>query len=108
MGHEGPLLAGLAVILIVSYIVTVRFLKMSPVPILGAMILYILVALVENAFHIAFHVRDFHLDRFEWFKELRTLHYIHHLGDTRKNFFMVEMFLEGVFRTLTFMDPRRG
>lgn len=31
--------------------------------------------------------------------------FIHHLGDTEKNFFMVEMPLEWFFRTLTFKDP---
>ena len=35
---------------------------------------------VGSALHSSFHVRGFQLEKYEWYLELRALHYIHHLG----------------------------
>ena len=52
---------------------------------------YLFQATLMNAFHMSFHVRYFHLEKYAWYRELRTLHYIHHLGDMKTNFGMINL-----------------
>ena len=61
-------------------------------------------ASIGNALHMSFHVRHFHLERFEWYVELRTLHYIHHLGDMKSNFAMLNMGMDQLFSSLAMQD----
>merc|ERR1719409_1856777 len=37
--------------------------------------------------------------------ELRSLHYIHHLGNMRHNFAVLNLGLDGFFRSLALVDP---
>jgi len=39
--------------------------------------------------------------------ELRTLHYIHHLGDMKSNFAMINLGMDGLFGSLQVDDPLR-
>lgn len=39
--------------------------------------------------------------------ELRTLHYIHHLGDMKSNFAMINLGMDGIFGSLMIVDPLR-
>ena len=55
-------------------------------------------ALVGSALHISFHVRDFQLEPYAWYRELRTLHYFHHLD--RKNFAMANIIVDLIFCSL--------
>jgi hypothetical protein len=61
---------------------------------------------VGSALHSSFHVKGFELERFQWYKELRALHYIHHLGSTQHNFgvFNIGM-VDGVLNSVRLTDP---
>lgn len=63
---------------------------------------------VGNAMHMSFHIRNFELEKYEWYMELRTLHYIHHLGDMKSNLAMVNMGMDGLFNSLQVDDPLRN
>ena len=67
---------------------------------------YFVQGVVINAFHMSFHVRNFHLEKYAWYRELRTLHYIHHLGDMKSNLAMVNLGLDGFFNSLSVEDVR--
>jgi hypothetical protein len=69
-------------------------------------VLYFLQASLMNALHMSFHVRNFHLEKYKWYLELRTLHYIHHLGDMKTNFAMMNLGLDGFFKSLAIEDHR--
>ena len=62
-------------------------------------------AMVGNALHMSFHVRGFHLEEYAWYRELRALHYIHHLGDMKSNLAMLNLGMDGLFRSLSILDP---
>lgn len=59
---------------------------------------YIIMALLGSALHISFHIRGFELEPYAWYRELRTVHYLHHLDDV--NFAMVNVFIDVLFGTL--------
>merc|ERR1711963_1311711 len=60
---------------------------------------------IGNALHMSFHVRGFELERYEWYMELRSLHYVHHLGNMATNFAMLNMGMDGLFHSLALRDP---
>ena len=70
--------------------------------------LYLVMASLGNALHMSFHVRGFHLERHAWFRELRSLHYIHHIGDMKSNLAMLNMGMDGVFGSLAVEDPQHS
>merc|ERR1719145_206693 len=70
-----------------------------------AFMMYAAVAIVGNAVHMSFHVRGFHLEKYEWYMQLRALHYIHHLGDMNHDFAMVSMYIDWCFGSLASRDP---
>ena len=67
---------------------------------------YFFQASIMNALHMSFHVRNFHLEKYAWYRELRTLHYIHHLGDMKTNFGMINLGIDGFFHSLAVEDHR--
>eukprot|EP00467_Chlorarachnion_reptans_P011323 CAMPEP_0114525866 /NCGR_PEP_ID=MMETSP0109-20121206/22675_1 /TAXON_ID=29199 /ORGANISM="Chlorarachnion reptans, Strain CCCM449" /LENGTH=727 /DNA_ID=CAMNT_0001707521 /DNA_START=78 /DNA_END=2261 /DNA_ORIENTATION=+ len=101
LAHEGPLLIALLSILVFAFL----FLGATLATTLFAFILYLVVACVGNALHMSFHVRGFHLEKYAWYRELRTLHYIHHLGDMKSNLAMLNLGMDGFFKSLTVTDP---
>lgn len=61
---------------------------------------------VGSALHSSFHVKGFHLECYSWYQELRTLHYIHHLGNTQHNFGIFNIgFIDGIFNSMKIYDP---
>ena len=99
--HEGPL-AGLFVLIIAAGRVVVG----SSVSTLAAVaVLYGVMGVVGSALHMSFHVRGFELERFAWYRELRALHYIHHVH--KKNYAMVNTAVDLVFGSLQLSLPQR-
>mmetsp|Transcript_8628 Transcript_8628/g.16705 ORF Transcript_8628/g.16705 Transcript_8628/m.16705 type:complete len:677 (-) Transcript_8628:128-2158(-) len=101
LAHEGPLLLFLFLILVGGWLICGT--KLSTL--LYVFILYFVVATAGNALHMSFHVRGFHLEKYAWYRELRTLHYIHHLGDMKSNLAMLNMGMDGFFSSLAISDP---
>jgi len=101
MIHEGPLFVFMIIILVVAILAC----GCSALTTFFGFILYAFMGIVGNAFHMSFHVRGFHLEKYKWYLELRTLHYIHHLGDMKKNFAMINLGFESVFLSLAVEDP---
>merc|ERR1712194_87517 len=97
--HEAPLLIMMMAILMGGLYVE------RAGTILFVFVMYAVMAIVGNAFHMSFHVRGFHLEKYKWYMELRALHYIHHLGDTKSNFAMVNMGLDLIFASMKITDP---
>ena len=74
--HEGPLYVMLAIALTVA-----RLVVGCSWPTIGFFLLMsVVMGSVGSALHSSFHVKNFQLERFQWYRELRTLHYLHHLG----------------------------
>jgi hypothetical protein len=46
--------------------------------------------------HNSFHVKGHFLENFNWFQELRALHYIHHLGDANHNYAIMNFSIDKV------------
>jgi sterol desaturase/sphingolipid hydroxylase (fatty acid hydroxylase superfamily) len=69
-------------------------------------VMYLAIGAIGNALHMSFHVRKFHLEEYAWYRELRTLHYIHHLGDMKSNMGMLNLVLvDGLTGSLQTTDP---
>jgi len=100
LAHEWPLLALLVLLLVGAKLVCGASWGTSAC----AFVLYLCMASIGNGLHMSFHVRNFHLERFAWYRELRTLHYIHHIGDMKSNFAMLNMGLDQFFHSLAMQD----
>lgn len=102
--HEGPLYVGFAVLIASS-----RWLfDLNVTTLLAAMLLGGVMGSVGSALHSSFHVRGFQLERFQWYRELRALHYLHHLGDMKSNYAVLNLGLDALFRSLILEDPLRS
>ena len=96
LAHEGPLY-----ILFVAILVIGKLFGGTSWAALGALtLLFLVMAMVGGALHISYHVRGFEFERFRWYRELRSLHYIHHIE--RKNFAMVNTMVDLVFGSLQY------
>jgi hypothetical protein len=71
----GPLIVGFLFQLSQSFIAIV----------LGWILAAILLKLADWL-HQAFHLRGHFLEEYDWFLELRQMHYLHHLGSMKHNF----------------------
>ena len=66
------------------------------------------IGMVGSALHSSFHVKGFHLERYSWYRQLRTLHYMHHLGNTQHNFGILNIELvDGIFNTIKVFNPSK-
>lgn len=101
--HEGPLYFFFGAILAFGYF----YLQTSMVAFGFILFGVTIMGIVGNAFHMSFHVRGFEYECYQWYLELRTLHYIHHLGDMKSNLAMVNLGMDGVFSSLQVDDPLR-
>lgn len=107
--YFSPLIAFMLAILLCGYFVC----RCSGPTLLFAFIMYATLAIVGNAFRMSFHVRGFHLEKYEWYKQLRMVHYMHHCsvcyhGRTMKtDFTMVSMLFDWLLRSLRVRDPAR-
>jgi hypothetical protein len=102
LAHEGPLIAMMLMILIGA-----RLLVGHDYSTIGfASVMYFVMSTLGNGLHMSFHVRGFHLEKYQWYLELRALHYIHHLGDMKSNLGMFNLGLvDGFFGSLALEDP---
>ena len=78
--HEGPLYIMLAIAVTIARVVV----GCSWPTIAFFLVMSVVMGVVGSALHSSFHVRGFQLEGYQWYRELRTLHYLHHLG-MRKN-----------------------
>lgn len=101
--HEGPIYIFAVIILVFGKL----FIKTSWAGMGFVTFGLVFMAIVGNAFHMSFHVRGFELEKYQWYMELRTLHYIHHLGDMKSNLAMVNLGIDGIFGSLKVDDPLR-
>ena len=101
--HEGPLYAMNVVILAGAYYYGFSVLTLCFVLLLG-----VVMGTVGSALHSSFHVPNFHLEKYKWYMELRTLHYLHHLGSMKHNYAVLNLGLDGFFRSLVVDDPRKS
>jgi hypothetical protein len=102
LAHEWPLLAEMLIIILAGFWLGYSFGTMFFV-----FVLYFTMASVGNALHMSFHVRNFHLEKYAWYRELRSLHYIHHIGDMKSNLAMLNLGMDGLFHSLVVEDPRK-
>jgi hypothetical protein len=91
LAHEGPLLLALAAILLFAKFV----LGASTITCIFAVIGYAFMASLGVALHNSYHEPGFFLERYTWYRELRSLHMIHHMD--RKNYAIVNVFVDVVF-----------
>lgn len=61
--------------------------------------LAVVIGVVGNYLHTSFHVQDHWLARYAWWRELRVVHFVHHMGSARHNYAMANFFLDKAFRT---------
>mmetsp|Transcript_44040 Transcript_44040/g.137974 ORF Transcript_44040/g.137974 Transcript_44040/m.137974 type:complete len:586 (-) Transcript_44040:74-1831(-) len=104
LAHEGPLYLFMGIILAAG-----RWIAGSSLSTLGVVLLsYMAMGLIGNAMHMSFHVKGFELERYAWYRELRALHYLHHLGDMKSNLAMVNLGMDGAMGSLaTSVDSLR-
>ena len=98
VAHEGPIFLGMASILGFAKFV----LGTSTVTCMFALVGYVFMASLGSAIHMSFHERGFHLEPYAWYRELRSLHMIHHIH--RKNYAMVNVLVDIVFGSLLLSD----
>ncbi len=66
----------------------------------------LVIAKIGAALHESFHIKGFELERYQWYLELRTYHYIHHLGTTKHNYAILNIgLIDGVMNTVMAHDP---
>lgn len=94
LAHEGPIIVGMASILLFAKF----YLGASTITCLFALLGYAFMASLGGAIHMSFHERGFHLEQYAWYRELRSLHMIHHMH--RKNYAMVNVLVDIVFGSL--------
>lgn len=101
--HEGPLY-----VFFIGIVVAGRIYLQTNAIAFGFIFFGVTVmSVLGNAFHMSFHVRNFELEKYQWYMELRTLHYIHHLGDMQSNLAMVNLGMDSIFSSLQVDDPLR-
>jgi len=92
VAHDGPMYVLAIIVLVVAY-----KLGASKASLYGGMFELMVVGTIGVYLHNSFHVKNHWLEQFQWFHELRALHYIHHLGNTNHNFavmnFSIDKFL---------------
>ena len=102
--HEGPLYVFMGLILVLGRV----YLQTSWLGMFFILMFASLMGIIGNAFHMSFHVRDFEYEKYQWYMELRMLHYIHHLGDMKSNLAMVNLGMDGIFGSMMVDDPMRN
>ena len=100
--HEGLLYGMIFIVLFIAKFV----LYYSWSTVFFSFILASVMGIVGSALHSSFHVKGFHLERYQWYQQLRSLHYIHHLGNTQHNFGVLNIgFVDGIFNSIRLKDP---
>jgi hypothetical protein len=98
LAHEGPLVVGVFAIVCFAKFV----LHTTTATCLLALLGFTLMTFFGNAIHMSFHERDFELEPYAWYRELRALHMIHHMH--RKNYAMANIILDALFCSLVLSE----
>jgi len=98
--HEALLYILLIAILTICFLIGEK-----PSAIFFAFILDAVIGYVGNALHQSFHVKGHWLEQFEWYHELRAVHYVHHLGSTKFNYAVFNIGIDYLIGSLTLSEP---
>lgn len=100
--HDGYIYLMIILILIISK----KVLKLDNYTLGFILLGYILMGIIGSAIHISYHIRHFYFENFSWYRELRTIHYMHHVHE--KNFSMVNLFADKIGNTLVLEEEKKG
>lgn len=92
--HEGSLVLSFGILLLLSTVLTKCSLQVT----FAAGLMYAVMGILGTALHMSYHVRGFELEPYAWYRELRAIHFIHHLQDV--NFAMVNTTIDLAFGSL--------
>jgi hypothetical protein len=81
--------AGVCYLLVFWYVTGYDYLRMGII----IMCMY-LILMVEEYVHQEYHLKDSKLDKYEWFRKLRWIHYLHHSGDLQRNYAMKDFLID--------------
>jgi hypothetical protein len=87
--HEFPMYAIGALIVYGGY-----FIGATKVSIICGLVELVVVGLVGNSLHNSFHIKGHWLERFDWYHQIRALHYLHHQGSMKHNFSILNFRLD--------------
>lgn len=105
LAHEWPLL--LMLLMSVCAALFYKPLGFSKLAVGLIFLIVLVIATLGNAFHMSYHVRGFELEAREFYKQLRTRHYLHHRGNMKSNLAMVNnIFLDGPAGSLSRSEER--
>jgi len=96
--HEGPIVLAIVAVILAARIIFELSLGTCAFILVGLSFM----GSFGSALHISFHERDFQLEPYAWFRELRSLHMLHHMH--RKNYAMVNILLDLVFCSLMLVE----
>lgn len=94
--HDGSLLLILCIILLVGKL----YFHTKTLTLSLILILYIASVTFQSALHISYHVRNVNLEKYDWFRELRAVHFHHHLHN--KNFSIIDMGIDVLFGSFVY------
>jgi hypothetical protein len=66
---------------------------------------YILMGGIANFLHFSFHVKGHWLEAYSWFHELRSLHFIHHVGNAKHNYAIINFSLDKILHSYFISKP---
>lgn len=69
------------------------------ISIFAGILLALILIIQKNYLHIAFHVKDFWMVKYKSFRELRWIHYCHHLYDFKQNYGFIDLLFDKFFET---------
>lgn len=79
--------------------------KLTNLTILLLIIQSIITNYLGNYLHLSFHNKDSWLNKYEWFKDLKYLHYLHHCGNTKHNYMLVYFTFDKMFNSYLNCNP---
>jgi hypothetical protein len=85
-GHSNIMHEGLLYVLGLSILAIAHLAGSSSNTLWCAFVGYLLMGFIANFLHSSFHVENHWLVRYSWFRDLRYLHYLHHKGDAKNNY----------------------
>jgi hypothetical protein len=100
--HEGFLFAGNFAVLGFA-----ALLGVSSRDLFAAFVMAGVMGVLGAGLHSSFHIRSFVLSKYAWYRELRALHFMHHMGDQNSNLAVLNLGVDRLFGSLTIQDPLR-
>lgn len=100
--HDGPMYLLAFGVIYIAY-----KLGASRASMIGGVLELFIVGSIAIYLHNSFHVKDHWLERFQWFHELRALHYIHHLGNANHNYALMNFGIDKFLHLYHVQDPKK-